>query len=419
VFIGGEPVFKDVMEKIINLISRIGSVPSDSEEQQIQKTLMVSASLMIILPGLIWGLIYYSFGEFVAGSIPLLYCLLSFISLIYLGLTKKFNLYRFSQLILIIFLPFLLMIALGGYLNSSAVIIWSLICPFGALLFSGTRKAPYWFIVYLGLVVLSGFLQAFARPFNNIPGNVIILFFVANIGTVSAIAFFLLLYFINEKDKILHLLSLEQAKSENLLLNVLPKKIAYSLKQENATIAEHFENTSILFADIVGFTPMSANMEPEETVQILNKIYSHFDDLADRYELEKIRTIGDNYMVASGVPNPRPDHATALARMALKMIDYAEGLPSQNGYRIQFRIGINSGPLVAGVIGHKRFHYDVWGDTVNTASRMESHGMAGRIQVTQSTYELLKDEFLLEPCGMVDIKGKGELETWFLLQRID
>lgn len=153
-------------------------------------------------------------------------------------------------------------------------------------------------------------------------------------------------------------------------------------------------------------------------IGLLNEIYSNFDSLVDKYGLEKIRTIGDNYMVASGVPTPRADHAQALAKMALDMLKYTESLPVQNGTLINFRIGIDSGPLVAGVIGKKNFHYDVWGDTVNTASRMESHGLPGKIQVTKDTYRILKDEYIFELRGKLDVKGKGKMETWFLAGRI-
>ncbi len=206
----------------------------------------------------------------------------------------------------------------------------------------------------------------------------------------------------------------EEQKSERLLLNVLPKEIAPDLKSGKLTIADRFEHTSILFADIVDFTALSARMAPEEMVELLNQIFSHFDSLVEKYDLEKIRTIGDNYMVASGVPRPRLDHAHAIARLALDIREYIQALPARNGQKIDFRVGINSGPVVAGVIGKHRFHYDLWGDPVNTASRMESHGVAGRIQISSATRELIKDRFECESRGKIAVKGKGEMETWFL-----
>jgi class 3 adenylate cyclase/NAD(P)-dependent dehydrogenase (short-subunit alcohol dehydrogenase family) len=212
-----------------------------------------------------------------------------------------------------------------------------------------------------------------------------------------------------------HELQLERARSENLLLNILPREIAQTLKERPGTIAQRYDQASVLFADMVGFTPLSAEMTPEEMVELLNTIYSFYDSLTEKYGLEKIRTIGDSYMVASGVPRPRPDHAKALAHMALEMRDYFKGEGQLVIEGLNFRIGINSGPLVAGVIGHKKFQYDIWGPTVNTASRMESQGLPGKVQITQATYELLKDEFVCEPRGTLEVKGVGKVETWFLV----
>ena len=165
----------------------------------------------------------------------------------------------------------------------------------------------------------------------------------------------------------------------------------------------------------MGFTPLTTELSPNAMVELLNEIYSHFDSLVEKHGVEKIRTIGDNYMVAAGVPRPRPDHAQALARLALEMTAYLAGLPPVGGRRLSFRIGINSGPVIAGVIGHKKFAYDVWGDTVNTASRMESQGTPGKIQITGATYELVKEDFICRPVGPVEIKGKGRMDIWFIV----
>jgi guanylate cyclase len=169
-----------------------------------------------------------------------------------------------------------------------------------------------------------------------------------------------------------------------------------------------------MFADMVGFTPLSAELEPAEMVELLNEAFSFFDSLLDQYDVEKIRTIGDSYMVTSGVPRRRIDHAQALVRMALEMRDYVATHMFKCGRKVNFRIGINSGSVIAGVIGSRKFVYDVWGDAVNVASRMESHGLGGAIQVTRTTYELIKDEFVCEPRGSVMVKGKGEMEVWFV-----
>jgi len=208
----------------------------------------------------------------------------------------------------------------------------------------------------------------------------------------------------------------EQEKSERLLLNILPEEIARVLKDEDRIIADHLKGASILFADVVDFTPMSANMSPIELVEILNGVFTHFDVLVEKYKLEKIKTIGDCYMVAAGVPRPRDDHAQAITSLALDMRD-SVAKKEFNGKKLTFRIGINSGPVVAGIIGRKKFIYDLWGDAVNTASRMESHGEEGVIQISEATYKLIKDIFTCEPKGSIDVKGKGKVKVWHVKEK--
>jgi class 3 adenylate cyclase len=210
-------------------------------------------------------------------------------------------------------------------------------------------------------------------------------------------------------------LDAERAESERLLLNILPEPVAQRLKTDPGIIADRYESASVLFADIVGFTPLSETLTAEEMVEWLNEVYSEFDALVQKHGVEKIRTIGDGYMVAAGVPFPREDHAAAITRLALDIKSYFEALPPVHGHAANLRIGINSGPLVGGVIGTHKFQYDLWGDAVNTAARMESHGVPGRIQITAATHELIKDQFSCEPRGPIEVKGKGEMETWFVV----
>ncbi|MDY7015818.1 MAG: adenylate/guanylate cyclase domain-containing protein, partial [Cyanobacteriota bacterium] len=217
-------------------------------------------------------------------------------------------------------------------------------------------------------------------------------------------------------------LRVEQEKSERLLLNILPAPIAEQLKQNHNAIAENFEEVTILFADLVGFTPLSSRLQPIELVSLLNDIFSSFDDLAQRLGLEKIKTIGDAYMVAAGLPLPRADHAEAIANMALAMQTTLQQLQTTPNFQncqiqepLQMRIGMNTGTVVAGVIGTNKFIYDLWGDAVNVASRMESSGKPGRIQVAPPTYERLKDRYVFERRGEVEIKGKGKMMTYWLV----
>ena len=210
---------------------------------------------------------------------------------------------------------------------------------------------------------------------------------------------------------------LELQRSESLLLNVLPAPIADRLKIKPGTIADSFENTTVLFADIVGFTPLASLRPGPEIVEMLNEIFSIFDRIAARYGLEKIKTIGDAYLVAGGVPVPRPDHAVAVTAMAIEMVSMLRQSANLQIAALDLRVGIHSGSVVAGVIGEKKFAYDLWGDTVNVASRMESLGLAGRIQISEATRILLDDSFELEERGLVEVKGKGAMKTWFVLGR--
>jgi class 3 adenylate cyclase len=208
----------------------------------------------------------------------------------------------------------------------------------------------------------------------------------------------------------------QRDQADKLLYNILPERIAEKLKQSSETIAEEFNSVSVLFADIVNFTPISARFGPYEVVDMLNELFSHFDVLVDKYGVEKIQVAGDAYMVAAGVPTFRPDHATVLAQLALDMLKYVKEEEFLGGkHPIEIRIGLNSGSLIGGVIGRKKYFYALWGDMVNIASRMQSHGEVGKIQITRDTYELVKDDFECEYIGEIAIKGKGNMEAWHLI----
>jgi class 3 adenylate cyclase len=220
---------------------------------------------------------------------------------------------------------------------------------------------------------------------------------------------------ISDRQKVEACLRDEQEKSERLLLNILPAEIAQQLKEEQSAIANRFDEVTILFADLVNFTGLAAQISPIELVNSLNQIFSDFDRLAESYGLEKIKTIGDAYMVVGGLPTPRSDHAGAVAKMALDMQKSISQFKTATGESFQLRIGINTGSVVAGVIGLKKFSYDLWGDAVNLASRMESHGVVGKIQVSETTYLHLKDKFQLENRGEIKVKGRGMMTTYFLI----
>jgi adenylate cyclase len=225
-------------------------------------------------------------------------------------------------------------------------------------------------------------------------------------------------YALREMARAEEVIELEYQRSESLLANILPASIAEQLKNpETSIIADKYEDASILFADLAGFTQWASATNPADVVQFLNQLYTNIDRLVDRHGLEKVKSSGDSYMVVSGVPTSRPDHLEALAKLALDIVDAAADLRDPRGRAVPLRIGLAAGPVVAGVVGAHRFFYDVWGDAVNVASRMESTNTEGRIQVPRDVYERLKDDFLFEERGDVEVKGKGVMHTWYLVGR--
>ena len=283
-------------------------------------------------------------------------------------------------------------------------------------------KKEIWIFLIVAIVSAISFAYLnffFLTSYFPVSGSIGILRNLSLTNSVLAVVLICIVVFVfyNELQKARDRLEFEHSRSEALLLNILPKSIASRLKDSHKEIADRFGQTSILFADFVGFTPFSESLPPEELVHLLNRYFTEFDDLTEKHGVEKIKTIGDAYMVAAGIPNPKDGHATALAEMAIDMIDAVKSVNESVGKQLQMRIGIDSGPAVAGVIGRKKYSYDLWGDTVNTASRMESHGVPDGIHVTQRTYNHLKEEYRFTPRSGVEVKGKGTMETYLLLGR--
>ena len=393
----------------------IGADPEDDEDLRARKALLVLISVLILPVAGLWAALYLSFHSPV-GWAPVVYFAVLAGSIVVFSRTRNFLwLLRVGQ-IAILFAPTLSMIPLGGFLGAGGVGLWAILAPLGSLVFERVETAVRWYVAFVVVFLGSGIAGEIVDPVSpEVPRWFTTTMLALNITVGGAIVFTLLAVFASERRQALDALRIEQAKAEELLLNILPKSIAERLKAQTRPIADHFGSASILFADVVDFTPWSEGMQPEQVVGHLDLLFSHFDGLAEEYGLEKIKTIGDAYMVAAGVPTPRPDHARALALVGLDMIAAMREHEELAALGLELRIGINSGPVVAGVIGRKRFLYDLWGDAVNTASRMESHGAAGRIQITRATYELLADEFVCEPRGTIIVKGKGEIEVWYLV----
>lgn len=391
---------------LVDRLLSIGTYAEESEHQRARRRIMLAAiwiSTILTTPFIVSDLITgYPWSAFASVWIPVVTAGV----LITLHLRPRWFAGLITALLGTVLLVLLVQTALfGGLYGSSLIVVFGLAIALAALLAIGLGPAILWFAAYVASVVAAVVIAGPIHPVYTRPDaeNQAALALIAT----GIVVFAIMLYFVRQRDRF-------QQRSDDLLHNILPDEIAARLKDAPAMIADTFESASVLFADVVDFTPMSATMPASELVALLDEIFTTFDGFAAELGLEKIKTVGDAYMVASGVPVPRPDHAEAIARLALRMRDHtASG--HFRGHPIRIRIGINSGPLVAGIIGKHKFTYDLWGDTVNTASRMESSGVPGKIQLTPSTHELIQERFLCESRGIIAVRGKGEMETFLLV----
>jgi adenylate cyclase len=400
----------------------------DAEDEKLNHDLLIFAAGLMMIPPVLWLAIYWAFGQMLSTFLPLVYQALSGLSLLYYSWRKNFELLRALQLSLFLFFPFVMQWSIGDFVSSSGVALWAIMAPIGALIFHGRRESMPWFVAFVVFTALSGvfdFFLADQQP-PRIPMRTVAVFFVLNFAAISAIVYVLFRHFADEKSKARamlkqehQLLQQEQDRSEKLLLNILPQPIAQRLMLEEKNIADGFPNVSVMFADIVNFTQLAGAMPPNRMVSLLNDIFSGFDMLAEKHGLEKIKTIGDAYMVAGGLDDSGgQQYAYAIADMALDMQDWLRNYPAAQDTKLELRIGIGSGPVVAGVIGIKRFIYDLWGDTVNIASRMTSEASIGAIQVDATTYQLLRNHYRFGEVQQVPVKGKGMMEVHLLLGRM-
>jgi len=394
------------MTRLLERLAEIGADPLDDMDTRKRKALLVYLAVLVLPISLVWGTLYVALGA-PAGLVAYAYFVVSAASLALFARTRNFDLLLRIQLLDITLAPTVSMWPTAGFLVSGAVGLWGILGPMGALVFSSVRSSIRWFALFAIAFLAAGVAGELTGGLSTLPRWFSTTMIALNVVVAGAVVFTLLAVFARQRQD-------AQDQAENLLLNILPKSIAEKLKAKPQTIADSFSSASILFADVTDFTPLANNLPPTRVVEMLDRLFGHFDALMERYDLEKIKTIGDCYMAAAGIPLPREDHARALANVGLDMLEAVSANGAMADLGLGLRIGINSGPVVAGVIGRKRFLYDLWGDAVNIAGRMQTQGTPGRIQVTRSTYELLKDEFVLEPRGTIEIKGKGDMETWYL-----
>ncbi len=420
----------NIISSFASRISSAGIQPTDDEDLRLQKSLLIFATGLICFASMFWLFLYRQLGPQISTTIPFLFQLLLVGNLVVYLKTFNFDVFRQTQLGMFLFMPFVAQWSMGNFITSSGISLWALLAPIGAVLFIGAREALAWFFAYIFLTVLSGCFDYYladtaATSQVKIDTSTTVFFFALNFAAISTIVFLLLRYSAMEKQNAQyrmqeahHLLQLEQDRSERLLLNILPGPIAERLKSSTQVIADGFSDVSVMFVDIVNFTRIAGGLSPQQVFAMLNRIFSSFDELAEKYGLEKIKTIGDAYMVAGGLNDQRPDFTEALVDLALEMRDLLQRDFHINDMRLKVRIGIGTGPVVAGVVGKKKFIYDLWGDTVNLASRVTSEGVPGLVQVDEATYRKLYHSFTFQQPQTIHLKGKGDTTVYRVVGRI-
>jgi guanylate cyclase len=401
-----------VWQRIARSIDRfleLGIGPGDDEAERFRKRVATTVVTLVTVASLPNAATFLSLGQPLAALAEVALVMASVASLAHLFATKSGYVFLRVTMLLGVLSPIVLMWSLGGFAQGGAAILWSFSMPLAALVFWGTRAALFWWAVCIGGLLVSALLEGtLSTIVDPLPRNAQTVLFAFVLASASVVNLGVLLYFVHQRN-------VAMARSESLLRNVLPGAIADRLKVRQTDVADRYEAASVLFVDIVSFTAFAERTPAERVVTLLGLVFATLDDLADRHGIEKIKTLGDGYLAVAGVPIPRADHATAAGGMALEVSPTLHDALEEEWPELEVRVGIASGALVAGVIGRRRFSYDVWGDTVNTASRMASIAEPGGVVVTAETAAALADGFVVEPLPDVTIKGKGVLRPYRLV----
>ena len=402
---------------------------SDTDEQKLQKTLLIFACGLMGFAAMLWLVIYHAMGIRYSATVPLIYLGVSAATLAIYLWNLNFDFFRFAQTSLYLFVPFIMQWSIGSYVTSSGVMLWALLAPIGVMVFQGPKESVPWFFAYLVMTAVSGFFDYYlaygTEKTTGMPLQTIAVFFVLNFAAMSTIVYLLVVYFVRQKDRLKEaldrqhsLLQVEQARSERLLLNVLPPHIAERLKRDPSVIADGIADCTVMFADLTDFTRLTEELPPRDMVAMLNEVFSWFDALAEKYDVEKIKTIGDAYMVAGGLLKHDARYTEAIVNMALDARDKLAELKTGAGDSLGIHIGIASGPVVAGVIGVKKFIYDLWGNAVNQAARLTSEAASGGILVDAMTYRRLRGLYEFEGPEPLIVKGQRQIIAYRLIARL-
>ena len=395
--------------RFVAALERRLALPGDDETLRRRRVVAFFAGLAGVNTAAIFATLYFIGGASLLGWLYVATVLICGAMLVYL--LWRPSAYTTCVLLTTVYVtvhPWIVGLASGGFRSGLLPMLWALVGPAGCLLLVGVRPALYHAALYVALAIASVALDPWAAAhLPDLPQRLRLALSLISALVPGMMVLFISLFLFQQVER-------ARGQADRLLLNILPQPIADQLKESPATIADSHDEVTVLFADIVGFTRMSAHAAPYDVVELLNAVFSDFDELADRHGLEKIKTIGDAYMVVGGLTRPRPDHTAAVVAFAVDILHAVRRHHGPHGESIGLRVGIHTGPIVAGVIGRRRFIYDLWGDTVNTASRMESHGLENVIQVTPAVRAKLNGQYQFVPRGPIDVKGKGPMTTYIL-----
>jgi class 3 adenylate cyclase len=412
-------------------LKNIATSKLDAPEIVVQKMSIVIISIATCAAALVWtGLYYYYYGICLITALPFSYFLIVGPALIIYFFTKKQQLLVNVQLFCIFFITLVIEVYSGGY-RGGVVILWACLAPVGALMYKGIKNAAVWMLLFIiAIICLAVFHEYLAPSYHPIPETAQFMFICMNILGPVIVIYFSMQFFVKSVirdgrllqennttlSNILGELKTEKQKSDDLLLNILPGEIADELKASGSSKARHFENVTVLFTDFANFTATSERMGAQQLIDELDTCFKAFDEITASYNIEKIKTIGDAYLAIAGLPTPDLKHAENVVRAAKEINQYMVRRLTNLGRESTFevRIGIHSGSVVAGIVGIKKFAYDIWGDTVNTAARMEQNCEAGKINISETTYELVKDKITCEFRGEIEAKGKGQLKMYYV-----
>lgn len=383
---------------------------ADSQELAFRKLLILLIASMCSMCGVVWSLMYYYvFGAGVIAALPISFTVIVGTCIIASHYTRNYKIVVYAQLTCIMWITAFIQWTIGSMDQSGFVIAWAFLAPLGAVIFLSKWQSVIWMLMFLFILVVSAVFEPALLGYKSYVSNgVRTLFYIMNIGTSLTVVFAASAWFMNSIQQ-------EKKRSDSLLLDILPAEVAEELKVKGYSDAKQFDEVTVLFTDFKGFTTHAENLSAHDLVKEINECFSAFDNILHKHNIEKIKTVGDAYLAASGLPVANPNHAKDTVNAAIEIRDFMLNRRKENPDSFEVRIGIHSGHVVAGIVGVKKFAYDIWGDTVNTAARMEQNSEAGKINISETTYGLVKDKFSCEYRGEIEAKNKGKLKMYFVV----